>query len=405
MAENSRLKLARARARARQRSSNTEQSGATPERMGLGGDDAPPEVGSEQWYTDQDMPGYGMPFSDEVKRSAIQSGGALAGTLLSGGQPLGGAAGYALANQLLEKYKDGKDITPSGAGKDLAVGAAMEYLPKGVLKLGDKGLEAASKSLYHKAIKPTGTMINTDAARKRTQEAIEFGRKNRMLLTENTRDKNAAIVDKLVSKVDGLVKGSGAQIKSQDVLKALQKDIDEAALDGFDKISLQKKIMRHIEKFYKAHGDTLSPEKAHSMKKLYNKKLDKDYDQTRKAFKTNLMKSLNRGLKEEIEKVAPGVKDLNSEMSNRIRLNNMMTKRMTGQENRAVVDLNDIVMAKIAGPLGVLGRRGATSPNMMAATGIGAADLAKLMKAGVDGIPPAAVTNLLLNQAVGRHER
>lgn len=90
----------------------------------------------------EDMVGYGAELTPEEQLMMAQTAGAIGGTALSGGNPFGGAAGFALADQLYNKYMNQQEITPTSAAMSFGEGALYELLPRGVIK----GMGVAAKA-------------------------------------------------------------------------------------------------------------------------------------------------------------------------------------------------------------------------------------------------------------------
>jgi len=265
------IDLARARARA-QAANGSFSAGISPDQLSSGSpnpDMIPPGL-LGNWVKENKLP----------EREQYQVGGSLAGTILSGMNPAGGAAGFALADQLYDKYKEGKEITPSGAATSLGEGALYEYAPKVALKGLSKLIpEDLARSLMTRALRqPEGVKQSV------TDKIAQYALDNKLAISKKQIEKSADIFRENAKIVDDRVKELAAQGVEVDPLevvagmrKSLRKPFEGVSLSGPDRLKADKMADELLMEFRDTYGmqpGTSYPNKMPITDALANKRAD-----------------------------------------------------------------------------------------------------------------------------------
>lgn len=351
--------------------------------------------------------GFGQPLGDTGKRLLGETAGAIGGFALGG--PVGGAAGYALADQLLDKYLEGKEITAKGAAKSLATGALYEILPRGIGRQAKKLIpKDLPNTLMNRAIKVSPGIDN-----KIRKEVIQYGLDNGLTVGRKGIDQTEKFLYEALTKVNTQAEKLAAQghvISIDDAMGVARKHIDETMgqfapgqfLPGTGKKRLDryKYLEEIIEPSLREYGSTLPVQTALPMRRGFDKLLASEFKRQSKTgskvfstIETDAMMSLSKGLREGLN-IDPVIKALNEKMSKRLRWMEHVQPRVTRQGTTNLIPSEVILplamesMTKggpgIATALGVT-RAASSNPRVLSSGAL----MLRSLKNAQNKIPPA----------------
>lgn len=259
------------------------------------------------------------------------------------GGPVGAAGGYALADQLFDKYQEGREITPSSAAKSFGTGLLYEAIPKTALAVGGKlipkGLE---EKVMQSALKPT-TTTGVRGAKQKARTALD----ERFILNEKGIETQTAKVKALGKEVTDEIKAGAKQGDTIDPnvmysriigLKDQYKDLPggQPILQNIDNI---------VQKWVDQYGTKPIPvDEALRMKRTADKYLTTYWRRMSKGDpnlitpleKDAIAKGVN-GLRHELAKMFPTTRTKNRRIHNIIQAMGDAEKRVVSQGNKNMI--------------------------------------------------------------------
>lgn len=342
----------------------------------------------KQQYEDEGMVGFGGDFSDvdpRILRGGAEIAGAGLGTVLAGGNPLGGAAGYALVDQLFNKYQKGEEITPGGAAGSLAKGAAYEVLPNMVIKGAGKLIpEDWAKRTMQRAIKPPAGQAD-DYSEKMSQYLLDTDRGISRKTLESAGE-NVRVANK---EADRLIEGRVAAGERVDPLqiasdfrkgaKGKYKDIElvDDTLQGIDETVdawLTKQKGKYGEKLGTSYPESMPLQDAYTQRKALDKfaggefvkqQTKRNYQPTVSQRKMDDMVSLANAIRKQLNK-DPATAAMMKTQKGELDLIRLVSEKLRKQGSKSLIPSE--VMLPLIFETGVKG-----SPGLATAMGIGRA--------------------------------
>ncbi len=264
-----------------------------------------------------------------------------------GGAALGGAAGEGF-RQAIETARGVEQPRTStqameGIGGQAALQGGSE-LAGGMI---GAGMKAAAPRIMQSALKPTMAML---------KDAIQGAPVPRVVQT--LLDEGVNVTPKGLQKLNGLLSSSQADVKaSLDAAEAAGhtispyrvasrlKDTAQTFAKQVDPAADLEAVSQTGQRFLEAHGgQALSPTEAQGLKTGTYQQIRKKYGQLGTAD-TEAQKALARGLKEELEKVAPGLESQNAQLAARSEASKAVGRRVAVAANRDVGGLADLAIS------------------------------------------------------------
>lgn len=278
------------------------------------------------------------PDLNTLARGGVGMVGGAAGTMLSGGNPLGGASGYALADLLYQKYKNGENITPTNAAKRVGEGLAYEMVPKAATALGGKVLSKLIpyNKMYSGAIGVPGNVIQKEADR-----IMNIGLNNNLKVSKNGIERAKSLLTDNKKQLDAIINKAsedGATIDLQKVINKakanLASDYDSVLFSNAEKNTIAKDMDSALQEIIGEHGYTYKQakgqpvreinvplNKAQEIKTKTQNMVNNEYTKATKfnspvnnASKYEIRAAMADELRKAIEEAAP-VKELNNASS------------------------------------------------------------------------------------------
>lgn len=252
--------------------------------------------------------------------AGVPTGGTASPVAAIGGAGLGGAAGES-ARQLGMRAIGGYAPQSSGeAAKGIATEAATQALAEGSGVLAGKGMKAFGERLMQSAVKPNPSLLKKykTTAPRLVKDLLDNGvnmsegglrRLDDLLSAKNTEIseavKNAAgsiSRDDVVARASGVKATLAQQVNPKQPLKAAERSLEEFRTGGVDPTPAGPAPT----------AGPLTPAEAQAMKVGTYKQIEKSY-MRRGTATEQAQQALARGLKEELERVVPGIKNMNAE--------------------------------------------------------------------------------------------
>ncbi|MFH1052744.1 MAG: hypothetical protein V1779_17630 [bacterium] len=252
--------------------------------------------------------------------------------------------------------------TPGQAAKNIAL-TALELTPTGLgskttAKLAlkaKKPITLIAEKLYQSALKPKN-ITKAGKIITKAEDITKIGLNERIWLTRGG-------VEKVATKIDDFENLLGEAIeqaqKSKKVIKIenLKPFVDEAKKFFKDQVNISeaKRAMKEIDNIYKAfakkYGKGITIQTAQEIKVKTGQALRKYYN-TMSSARIEGEKQMVRGLKEEIVKKAPIVKNINERLSNLYKFDNALQKAQTRFSNYNLMGIASKVGAGVGGTKG-----------------------------------------------------
>lgn len=332
--------------------------------------------------------GYGGDFSDvdpKVLRGGAEIAGAGLGTVLAGGNPMGGAAGYALVDQLFNKYQRGEEITPGGAAKSLGKGAMYEVLPNAAIKGAGKMVpEDFAKNLMQRAIKPPAGQAD-DYSAKMSQYMLDTDRGISRKTLEGAGE-NVRVANK---EADRLIEGriaAGERVSPLDVASDFRKgakgkyegiELVDDTLEGIDNTVdawLSKQKDKYGSKLGTGYPESMPLQDAYSQRKALDKfaggefvkqQTKRNYQPTVSQRKMDDMVSLANAIRKQLNK-DPATAAMMKTQKGELDLIRLVSEKLRKQGNKSLIPSE--VMLPLIFETGIKG-----SPGLATAMGVGRA--------------------------------
>jgi hypothetical protein len=308
----------------------------------------------------------GLSSSEQAELSALEKAtpapGAAAriGTAglrgLSGG-PLGlvssvGGEAMKIGGEKLDKaaYQAGgkvTDITGSpelGFATNVGIQAVPAFIGGGMGKQAAPLMEKLSKELMQSALKPSKAELLSGKGGKAVKTLLDEGAN----VTEGGVEKLRGRIDDLKSQSAQMVQGSRGVVDKNEVVKELQSTFDKAMKQANPQASLDT-INKAAQEFLNhplfKNANQIPVELANQIKQgTYAALGDKAYGMGLKpAAERDALKGLARGLRQEIEKVFPQIKQLNAKESELINAEMMAKARVLMDSNKNPMGLGWLI--------------------------------------------------------------
>lgn len=312
--------------------------------------------------------------------TAIAAAGGGASLLRMGAQAAGATKTASIAGRLGRGARTAETLTDP---LQLGIGATGVGIKAGgqVASKMFESLVGTPESIYRSALKPTNALAK-EATRKKGQQAVQTGLEEGIVVGK----KGAVKGHELVAELDALVQENiqlldSVKISPESALGPLKKYRAGVAREATPGKKL-KAIDKELSEFRERWGDkTVSPAHAQFMKRKLYKDINNAWGELKSAS-VEAKKALARGLKLEIERVFPEIKNLNSREGKLLNLDVFLEKAVMRIDNRDIVGFGPMV-ATLGGGV-VAGKPGAA--------------LGGLLKAIIDGPGLKSRFAIVLNQ-------
>lgn len=318
------------------------------------------EVLTANWQDDQVVGGdspisYGSMMKDSlinVAKNTAQNG-VMSGLVSAGSEGLNNAGkllergGYqagGMVTDALSPYVPAEVAGGAGYVTNVGVQAIPTLLGTSAAKATvQPSMEWMGKRLLQSALKPDKASILSGDAKKMVNELV----KRKINVTEGGLQKVKAIGDDLENSIQKALNDlpESTIITKKGAIDELRKQIADARLQATPSDDIST-IMKAWDDFNASHPNLIPVKEANKIKRGTYKALgDKSFVDVSSTSK-EAQKSIARGLKNDIEEVAPEVKGLNDELGGILALKKQMKYRVPMSQNRNVGGL-----APLAGSL------------------------------------------------------
>jgi hypothetical protein len=265
-------------------------------------------------------------------------GGAVGGAVGAiPGAVLGATAGEAY-KQLIQRVKGQRtDANPEASAASMVkAGIGYGAAPEAAGAVIGAGMKAVAPRLMQTALKPTlktmSDMVKGAPVPRVVKTLLDEG----VNVTESGVTKLKALLNATHSDVKAAIQGAeaaGAQIHPNAVASRLTETAKQFANQVNPGPDLNA-VAEAGNQFLEAHGgQMLSPTQAQSLKQGTYSVLSKKYGQLGSA-ETEAQKALARGLKEELERAAPGIDVLNAKEADQLKALNALGRRVALTGNK-----------------------------------------------------------------------
>lgn len=301
----------------------------------LGGADT---IGEAPWATRNIG---GLPSVTQALRGLPAIGGMIGGLLGASGGPgpavggaaLGGAGGEAISQLGFRGLTGGGKANPVESalniGKEAAIQGASELGGRVVL---GGALRAGGKRLMHSALKPNPSLMRE--AGTTAPELVKTLLDEGVNVTPGGLDKLQRLVTATNDEIKQLVKNTPGEIQKEMVAARVLPTAQRLSQQVNPQKALKdvgKTVTRFME--HPTMPGTLSVPEAQALKVGTYKQIGKDYGKLSNAT-VETQKALARGLKEEIEAKAPGIKNLNAREADLMAAQDAVAHRVSIAGNR-----------------------------------------------------------------------
>lgn len=275
---------------------------------------------------------------------------------LSGG-PLGlasqvGSEAMKIGGEKLDKaaYQAGGKVTDwtgspeLGLAANVGIQAVPAFIGGGMGKQAAPLMEKLSKELMQSALKPSKSEMLSGKGGKAVRTLLDEGAN----VTEGGVEKLRGKIDDLKSQISQMVQGSRGVVDKNEVVKELQSTFDKAMKQANPQASLDA-INKAAQEFLNhplfKNTAQIPVELANQIKQgTYAALGDKAYGMGLKpAAEKDALKGLARGLRKEIEKVFPQIKQLNAKESELINAEMMAKARVLMDSNKNPMGLGWLI--------------------------------------------------------------
>jgi hypothetical protein len=225
--------------------------------------------------------------------------------LEKGAYNLGGMATDAAA-----KFLPPEAAGAVGYGTNLAAQTATTLLGSGAGKAVEPIAKSQAAKLMQSALKPN---VKQDLMQGKSAKAIDYMLEHGIPVSEGGITKLQQHINKLRGEIGQLVQNSTGMVDKNTVARELQTTLDKFAKTANPQQSL-KTIAEAWQNFVNhpmLSGNTMPVQLAQEIKQGTNAVLRKSYGEMRGA-EIEAQKGLVRGLRQEIEKIIPGIDKLNA---------------------------------------------------------------------------------------------
>lgn len=207
-------------------------------------------------FEEQELAMFGQSTPEEDKLMA-QGAGSLIGTALSGFNPAGGAAGFAIGDLLYDKFANDKSFGWQDAGMSFGEGALYELLPT----LGLKGLQKMVPKDLPKRMMRRAMSVPPKTKQDIADRMAQFALDQKLPMTRAGLAKASAIAAENAEKVTARVaelQRQGKKIKLTQVIDDLKKELKDPFKHVRGEISEGKLASadKYADSLYLSYGKT-----------------------------------------------------------------------------------------------------------------------------------------------------
>lgn len=301
-----------------------------------------------------------MGYRPGIARPILELGGMALGGITAGsgsmglGTALGAGLGYASgkkAADLLDTYS-GKQKSESlgqsflNTGKDVALGTGMELGGQalGVIgkSVGEWMSSKVAPKLYESALKIPPVSVPADIR----NQVVQKGMEGEYFPNKATLDRLKQESFDLIGKINGGITEAANIGKTVDTEKVLSR-VDELG-KFYENLPDPRPYMEQLDKAKQSildyRGQTIPVDVAQQIKKNLYVNLRNSYGEMTTISK-EFDKSVARGIKEELENQIPELAGLNKSLSEKINLEEVLTRAVHRVRNYDVIRLGDAVAA------------------------------------------------------------
>jgi hypothetical protein len=307
-------------------------------------------------------------------RPALEVGGALAGGALGAvagpvGAVAGAGLGYAAGRQTQNAMEERAGMRPS-ATLPQALGSTAQGVLEGSAMEASGGIIGKGMEAGMKAAGKWAPRIYNSVAKFAKPQDVKTAIENKIPVTEKGLEKATKIFDNLNTEIASVIakgKRTGAALKTDDVLKSLDRVRNDVKAEYANPTNLLKEIDEYARDFKVGRGETIPVEDAQKLKQGIQKRMSKYYKNPADIVSPKNVtpgvfieseKAAGHGLRQGLVDMFPELAKLNPKDAAMISLLKALPKAVGRIERRDVAQLPELVAASAGaaagGPPGLL---------------------------------------------------